>query len=136
DAIELSRVLTDGKPDALNRYYDTRQLEALKLQSAARNSTEWFEEVERYLPFDPMQFAYTLLTRSQRVSHENLRLRDPAWLAGLERSLAETAFGAPVEAPVPPMFLPFRLRGMTLRNRVVMSPMAMYSAVEGVPDDF
>src|SRR6201999_523185 len=84
DAIELAKVLTDGKPDALNRYYDTRQLEALKLQSAARNSTEWFEEAERYLPFDPMQFAYTLLTRSQRVSHENLRLRDPKWLEGLE----------------------------------------------------
>jgi len=128
DAIELSMVLTDGKPDALNRYYETRQLEALKLQSAARNSTEWFEEVERYLPFDPMQFAYTLLTRSQRVSHENLRLRDPAWLAGLE-----TWFSG---KPVPPMFAPFRLRGMELKNRVVVSPMAMYSAVDGVPTDF
>jgi len=128
DAIELSRVLTDGKPDALNRYYDTRQLEALKLQSAARNSTEWFEEVERYLPFDPMQFAYTLLTRSQRVSHENLRLRDPQWLAGLE-----TWFSG---KPVPPMFAPFRLRGMGLKNRVVVSPMAMYSAIDGVPTDF
>lgn len=128
DAIELSRVLTDGKPEALNRYYDTRQLEALKLQSAARNSTEWFEEVERYLPFDPMQFAYTLLTRSQRVSHENLRLRDPAWLAGLE-----TWFSG---KPVPPMFAPFRLRGMELKNRVVVSPMAMYSAIDGLPNDF
>ena len=128
DAIELAKVLTDGKPDALNRYYDTRQLEALKLQSAARNSTEWFEEVERYLPFDPMQFAYTLLTRSQRVSHENLRLRDPKWLAGLE-----TWFSG---KPVPPMFAPFRLRGMELKNRVVVSPMAMYSAVDGVPTDF
>jgi len=128
DAIELSRVLTDGKPDALNRYYDTRQLEALKLQSAARNSTEWFEEVERYLPFDPMQFAYTLLTRSQRVSHENLRLRDPKWLAGLETWFSGT--------PVPPMFAPFRLRGMELKNRIVVSPMAMYSAVDGVPTDF
>ena len=121
-------MLTDGKPDALNRYYDTRQLEALKLQSAARNSTEWFEEVERYLPFDPMQFAYTLLTRSQRVSHENLRLRDPKWLAGLE-----TWFSG---KPIPPMFAPFKLRGMELKNRIVVSPMAMYSAVDGVPTDF
>jgi anthraniloyl-CoA monooxygenase len=128
DAVELAKVLTDGKPDALDRYYDTRQLEALKLQSAARNSTEWFEEVERYLPFDPMQFAYTLLTRSQRVSHENLRLRDPAWLGRLE-----TWFSG---KPVPPMFAPFRLRGMALPNRVVVSPMAMYSAVDGVPTDF
>ena len=128
DAIELARVLTDGKPDALNRYYDTRQLEALKLQSAARNSTEWFEEVERYLPFDPLQFAYTLLTRSQRVSHENLRLRDPTWLAGLE-----TWFSG---KPIPPMFAPFKLRGMELKNRIVVSPMAMYSAIDGVPTDF
>jgi len=128
DAIELAKVLTDGKPDALNRYYDTRQLEALKLQSAARNSTEWFEEVERYLPFDPMQFAYTLLTRSQRVSHENLRLRDPKWLEGLE-----TWFSG---KPIAPMFAPFKLRGMELMNRIVVSPMAMYSAVDGVPTDF
>jgi anthraniloyl-CoA monooxygenase len=128
DAIALAAVLSDGKPDALNRYYDTRQLEALKLQSAARNSTEWFEEVERYLPFAPMQFAYTLLTRSQRVSHENLRLRDPKWLEGLE-----TWFSG---KPIPPMFAPFKLRGMALKNRIVVSPMAMYSAVDGVPTDF
>ncbi|HTT98206.1 MAG TPA: bifunctional salicylyl-CoA 5-hydroxylase/oxidoreductase [Rhizomicrobium sp.] len=128
DAIELAKVLTDGKPDALNRYYDTRQLEALKLQSAARNSTEWFEDVERYLPFDPMQFTYTLLTRSQRVSHENLRLRDPAWLAGLETWFSGN--------PVAPMFAPFKLRRMELKNRIVVSPMAMYSAIDGIPTDF
>jgi anthraniloyl-CoA monooxygenase len=128
DAIELAKVLTDEKPDALNRYYDTRQLEALKLQSAARNSTEWFEEAERYLSFEPMQFAYTLLTRSQRVSHENLRLRDPKWLEGLE-----TWFSG---QPIAPMFAPFKLRCMELKNRIVVSPMAMYSAVDGVPTDF
>jgi anthraniloyl-CoA monooxygenase len=128
DAIELAKVLTDGELDALNRYYDTRQLEALKLQSAARNSTEWFEEVERYLPFDPMQFAYTLLTRSQRVSHENLRLRDPKWLEELEAWFSGK--------PIAPMFAPFKLRGMELMNRIVVSPMAMYSAVDGVPTDF
>jgi anthraniloyl-CoA monooxygenase len=128
DAIELARLLTDGKTNALKRYYDTRQLEALKLQSAARNSTEWFEEVERYLPFEPIQFTYSLLTRSQRVSHENLRLRDPNWLSGLE-----TWFSG---RPVPPMFAPFKLREMELINRVVVSPMAMYSAVDGVPTEF
>src|SRR3546814_12630479 len=83
-----------------------------------------------------MQFTYTLLTRSQRVSHENLRERDPAWLAKLEKMLAASAFGHPVDEKVPPMFLPFKLRGMTMRNRIVMSTMAMYSAVDGVPDDF
>jgi len=131
DAIELAKVLSDPSLDfesALSRYYDVRQLEALKLQSAARNSTEWFEDVERYLGFEPIQFAYSLLTRSQRVSHENLRLRDPAWLGGLE-----TWFSG---KPVAPMFAPFKLRGMELKNRVVVSPMAMYSAIDGVPTDF
>jgi len=131
DAIELAKVLSDKTlcfEEALRRYHDVRQLEALKLQSAARNSTEWFEEVERYLPFAPMQFAYSLLTRSQRVSHENLRLRDPKWLAGLETWFAGK--------PISPMFAPFKLRNMELANRVVVSPMAMYSAIEGVPTDF
>jgi anthraniloyl-CoA monooxygenase len=131
DAIELAKVLSDPALDfetALARYYDTRQLEALKLQSAARNSTEWFEQVERYLRFEPLQFAYSLLTRSQRVSHENLRLRDPAWLEGVETWFSGRA--------IAPMFAPFKLRGMGLANRIVVSPMAMYSAIDGVPTDF
>ncbi len=143
DAIKLAEVMNrpgfgsgEALQQGLEEYQAERQLEVVKLQNAARNSTEWFEHLDRYLKMDAMQFTYTLLTRSQRVSHENLRLRDPAWLAALERSLAETALGAAPDAPVPPMFLPFTLRGMTLRNRVVMSPMAMYSAVDGVPDDF
>ena len=130
DAIELAKVLSEipELDAALTRYYDLRQLEALKLQSAARNSTEWFEQVERYLKFEPLQFAYSLLTRSQRVSHENLRLRDPAWLSGVE-----TWFSG---KPIAPMFAPFKLREMALSNRIVVSPMAMYSAVDGVPTDF
>lgn len=130
DAIELAACLTGGDEldSALTRYHETRQLEALKLQNAARNSTEWFEDVERYLKFEPVQFMYSLLTRSQRVSHENLRLRDPDWLSGLE-----TWFSG---RRVAPMFAPFRLRGMELSNRVVVSPMAMYSAVDGIPTDF
>lgn len=143
DAIKLAEVMNRpgiGRGDALRQglheYQEERQLEVVKLQNAARNSTEWFEHLDRYLKMEPMQFTYTLLTRSQRVSHENLRLRDPAWLAELERSLAAKALGEAADKPLPPMFLPFRLRGMTLRNRVVMSPMAMYSAVNGVPDDF
>ncbi|QEH80100.1 bifunctional salicylyl-CoA 5-hydroxylase/oxidoreductase [Sphingomonas sp. C8-2] len=142
DAIKLAEVLnrpgttTGALTGALAEYQEERQLEVVKLQNAARNSTEWFEHLDRYLKMDPMQFTYTLLTRSQRVSHENLRMRDPAWLAELEKNLAEAAFGQPITGPVPPMFMPFRMRDMTLRNRIVMSPMAMYSAVDGVPDDF
>ena len=118
---------------ALERYEDARRIEVLRLQSAARNSAEWFEEVERYLDLDPVQFSYSLLTRSQRISHENLRLRDPAWLSGAEGWFQSQA-GA--NAPRAPMFAPFRLRGMTLTNRVVVSPMAQYRAVDGCPTDW
>jgi anthraniloyl-CoA monooxygenase len=105
----------------------------LRTQSAARNSLEWFEEVERYLDMPPAQFAYSLLTRSQRISHENLRLRDPAWLRGAEDWFAETCGGTKGRAP---MFQPFRLRDMELKNRVVVSPMAQYKAVDGCPTDW
>ena len=118
---------------AFARYQDERRIEVLRLQSAARNSLEWFEEVERYLDMPPLQFAYSLLTRSQRISHENLRLRDPAWLGAAEDWFAGQAGGAPGRAP---MFAPFRLRDMALVNRVVVSPMAQYKAVDGIPGDW
>lgn len=118
---------------AFERYQEERRLEVLRLQSAARNSLEWFEEVERYLDMPPLQFAYSLLTRSQRISHENLRLRDPRWLRAAEDWFQDRAGGIPGRAP---MFAPYRLRGMELRNRVVVSPMAQYRAVDGCPTDW
>jgi len=120
-------------PQAFERYQQERRVEVLRLQSAARNSLEWFEEVDRYLPMDHRQFAYSLLTRSQRISHENLRLRDPAWLRATEDWFATNAGGAPGRAP---MFAPYRLRNMALQNRVVVSPMAQYKAVDGCPTDW
>ncbi len=121
---------------AFERYQAERRLEVLRLQSAARNSLEWFEQVERYLDLDPVQFAYSLLTRSQRISHENLRLRDRTWLEGAERWF-QTRAGVAPEAPVrAPMFAPFRLRGMEVKNRIVVSPMAQYKAVDGCPTDW
>jgi anthraniloyl-CoA monooxygenase len=123
-------------PTALAAYEAERRVEVLKLQSAARNSTEWFENVARYAQLEPEQFAYSLLTRSQRISHENLRLRDRPWLERIEAWLAAKANGRPANQAVPPMFLPFKLRDMTLANRVVVSPMATYSAHDGVPNDF
>jgi anthraniloyl-CoA monooxygenase len=121
---------------AFERYQEERRLEVLRLQSAARNSLEWFEEVERYLDQDPVQFNYNLLTRSQRISHENLRLRDPEWLESAERWFMTQA-GLPAEAPHrTPMFTPYRLRNMELKNRVVVSPMAQYKAVDGCPTDW
>jgi len=196
DAIALARALggagrcRQAMLAALAAYEQERMTEALRLQNAARNSMEWFENVRRYIRLEPQQFAYSLLTRSQRVSHENLRRRDGAYLGGVERwfagraeaaaaartarveeaaaaSVAEPA-GAGVadaasaaaataaataaapavtaaataaapastrEAP-PPMFTQFRLRGLTLANRVVVSPMDMYSAEDGTPNDF
>jgi anthraniloyl-CoA monooxygenase len=136
DAIGLVKALSSGAdiPAALEAYQADRGTEALRLQNAARNSMEWFENVRRYIHLAPEQFTYSLLTRSQRVSHENLRLRDATYLTGLERwfaSYAQAKDGAP-----PPMFTPYQLRGMTLHNRIIVSPMDMYSAVDGVPNDF
>ncbi len=120
-------------PEAFERYQAERRVEVLRLQSAARNSLEWFEEVERYLDMPPLQFAYSLLTRSQRISHENLRLRDPAWLRAAEDGFAEAAGGVPGRTP---MFAPFRLGKLDLQNRIVVSPMAQYRAVDGCPTDW
>jgi len=141
-AVESAIALADylhSEPDrdaAFAKYQDERRLEVLRLQSAARNSLEWFEEVERYLDLDIVQFNYSLLTRSQRISHENLRLRDPDWLEGAERWF-QTRAGRPADAPLrAPMFAPYELRGMVLKNRVVVSPMAQYKAVDGCPTDW
>ncbi|TDV11383.1 bifunctional salicylyl-CoA 5-hydroxylase/oxidoreductase [Paraburkholderia caballeronis] len=139
DAIELANSL-DAHPDdlraALEHYTSVRSIDVLRIQNAARNSTEWFEHVDRYASFEPEQFAYSLLTRSQRISHENLRERDAAYLSGYEAWLAAKAGASENARPVPPMFTPFTLRGVTLKNRVVVSPMAQYSALDGVPGDY
>ncbi len=121
---------------AFARYENARRVEVLRLQSAARNSCEWFEQVERYLDLDPVQFSYALLTRSQRVSHENLRLRDNAWLEQAERWFETGATGRQPALARAPMFVPFRLREVELSNRVVVSPMAQYRAVDGAPTDW
>lgn len=137
DAISLVKVLnsTEGKvAERLARYQAEREGEALKLQSAARNRMTWFEEIDRYTHLEPEQFAFSLLTGSQRVGHESLRLRDPAYIRHFDAWFAGRCGVA--DGPVPPMFTPFRLRGMTLQNRVVVSPMCTYSAVDGVPGDF
>jgi len=139
DAIKLADVL--NRPGlsleaAMDEYVAERNLEVLKLQNSARNSTEWFETLERYTHFEPLQFAYSLLTRSQRISHENLRLRDREWLEGVERWFWKRATAGKSNKTAPPMFAPFKLREMEVMNRVTVSPMAMYSAVDGVPNDF
>ncbi len=130
----------DGIADVLEAYQGVREVDVLRLQNAAWNAMEWFENVgERYADaLPPEQFMYSLLTRSQRISHENLRLRDAGWLGGFERWFAqrsEMQLADGVAAP-PPMFTPYTVRSVTLKNRVVVSPMAQYSAVDGVPGDY
>lgn len=141
DSIELARCIGRTPGDlasALRQYEAVRSVEVLKIQNAARNSTEWFENVARYVNLPPQQFAYSLLTRSQRISHENLRLRDQGYVERYEDWIAERAGvqRAAPQQPIPPMFTPFTLRGVTLKNRIVVSPMAQYSCVEGQPADY
>jgi anthraniloyl-CoA monooxygenase len=138
DAMALSRAVADadregGITHALARYQSERETEALKLQSAARNRMEWFEHIERYVHLEPEQFAYALLTGSQRVGHANLKLRDPSYVDRTERWFAARSG---VAHAVPPMFTPFTIRGVTLKNRVLCSPMATYMANDGMPSDF
>jgi anthraniloyl-CoA monooxygenase len=146
DAIELANQINlaghdlTKLPEILKTYEDIRRVDVARIQNAARNAMEWFEVVgSRYADtLPPEQFMYSMLTRSQRISHENLRLRDKVWLEGYERWFAAQA-GINVkvdERCVPPMFTPFRLRGVTLANRIVVSPMAMYSAHDGLINDF
>jgi anthraniloyl-CoA monooxygenase len=141
DAIELVRQFQslgdtpEHIPAVLGRYQSVREIDVIRLQNAAWNAMEWFEVCgERYCdPFEPEQLMYSMLTRSQRISHENLRLRDKAWLEGYE---AWYAARSGQERALPPMFVPYTVRGVTLNNRVVVSPMAQYMAQEGrVGDD-
>lgn len=144
DAIELTRQFQQqGDADiaaVLRSYQEARRIETLRLQNAAWNAMEWFEVCgQRYCDqLEPEQFMYSMLTRSQRISHENLRLRDKGWLEGYERWFSERAgVQRPAAASaVPPMFTPYTVRSVTLKNRVLVSPMAQYSAVDGIAGDY
>jgi anthraniloyl-CoA monooxygenase len=143
DAIELTRQFDQYGHDAsqitnvLNSYQEARRIETLRLQNAAWNAMEWFEVCDaRYCEqFEPEQFMYSMLTRSQRISHENLRLRDKTWLENYEKWFAKKA-NVQTDVPIPPMFTPYQVRSVALKNRVVVSPMAQYSAVDGIPGDY
>ena len=137
-AISLSNNLFKAKnySEAFEKYEEERKLEVLRLQSAARNSVEWFEDVERYLDLDPIQLKYSLLTRSQRISHENLRERDPIWLNEAEKWFQSQNNFKSNKNIRAPMFAPLKLRELQLKNRVVVSPMAQYKAIDGCPNDW
>lgn len=131
DALALAGCLRDtpALPDALRAYEELRRPAVASTQRAARASLEWFENLSGHVERPPYRFAFDLLTRSRRVTHDNLRLRDAGFVAAVEAE-------AGIPPGTPPMFTPFRLRGLTLRNRVVVSPMDMYSARGGTPGDF
>lgn len=140
DAISLAEHLKNDATleQALEEYSAARSVDVLRIQNAARNSTEWFENVARYTHMEPEQFTYSMLTRSQRISHENLRLRDAEGIEQFERWFAQQA-GMTLSAeqtPPPPMFTPYALRDMKLKNRIVFAPTLMYSAENGVVNTF
>ena len=144
DAIALCRALQrhDEVKKALVAYEEERRPDVERLQRAAQVSLEWFEQTERYHGrLEPIQFAMSLLTRSLRVTHDNLKLRDPKFVESVDRWFASRAEQqsrvAVAAAPAPPpMFTPFRLRDVLLSNRIVVSPMCQYSAEDGTPNDW
>ena len=122
--------------EALASYETDRREEVERTQHAADVSLVWFEHVDRFWDMDPRQFAFGLMTRSKAITYENLKLRAPDFVAETDRMFAESVPGADLARPRPPLFQPLTLRGMTVANRAVVSPMCMYSAVEGMPTDW
>lgn len=120
---------------SLANYQAKRWVDVAKLQKSGDTSRRWFENLSRYRALDPIQFTAHLLSRSKRITRQNLKTRDPAFVDRWDRWFARQAgvqVSAESTAP-PPMFTPFTLGGITVCNRVVVSPMCQYSAIEGVP---
>ena len=140
DAIALAPRLVDDMPleEALEEYERERRPEVASLQRAAKASLEWFEGADRYRDQAPEQFVFSMLTRSQRVTYDNLRLRDAGYMASVDGWYAASDHGSPIEVDpaVPPMFHPFKTRDLVLPNRIVVSPMDQYSAVDGLPNEW
>jgi anthraniloyl-CoA monooxygenase len=140
DAIALAGLLLSDLPlaHAFARYEEMRRPEVESLQRAAKASRNWFEGADRYRNLDPDQFVFSMLTRSQRITYDNLRVRDPGYMSQVDAWYAASDHSCPilVGPAVPPMFHPFRVRGLALANRIVVSPMDQYSADEGVPNEW
>jgi len=141
DALALAACLSE-QPSieaALETYETERRPVVLSTQRAAQASLEWFESLGQYTDQEPEQFAFNILTRSRRVTYDNLRLRDREFVARMDDWFADHEKRRGVTSgaePRPPMFQPFRMRGLELRNRVVVSPMDMYTSEDGHPGDF
>ncbi|MFQ5678054.1 MAG: bifunctional salicylyl-CoA 5-hydroxylase/oxidoreductase [Gemmatimonadota bacterium] len=144
DAIALAEALAEHRhdvPAALASYEEERRPGVESLQRAAHASLQWFEGTERYMQTEPTQFAFNILTRSLRITHSNLQLRDPAFTASVDewvarRASEQTGVAGPENPPPPPLFTPFKLRDLVLANRVVVSPMCQYLAEDGLPNEW
>ncbi len=143
DAVALRDALAQSKDarEAAERYEAARKPIVESFQRAAQVSLTWFEDTERYMELDPIQFGFSLLTRSFRVTHDELARRDPAYVASVNRwfaakASAQAGVEVPLDPPPPPLFTPFRLREMLLPNRAVVSPMCQYLADEGTVNDW
>ena len=142
DAIALADAIRDSRTiaDALDRYEHGRREEVEKTQHAADVSLVWFEHVDRFWDFDPVQFAFGVMTRSKAITYDNLSLRAPGFVAEVDRAFAKQVrrkgFDVDIDKPAAPMFQPLKLRDMVIENRAVVSPMCMYSAKDGMPQDF
>ena len=143
DAAALCAALKSSRdvPRALAAYQEARRDEVARLQRTAYTSLHWYENARRHNHMEPDQYTFSFLSRTKGVTYENLGARDPAYLARVNRWFAEKVrregnFDVPLDPPPPPMFTPFRLRGMTLKNRVVVSPMCQYLAEDGTPNDW
>jgi anthraniloyl-CoA monooxygenase len=143
DAIVLARCLAShrSRDEALRAYEAERRPLVESLQRAAQVSLAWFEDTERYMDMDPEQFGFNLLTRSLRITHDNLKVRDPKFMAGVDRWFAngaatQSGIAIPGDRVPPPLFTPYRLRDLVLENRSVVSPMCQYSAEDGTPNDW
>jgi len=137
---ECCQVESDARA-ALKLYDENRRDEVERTQHAADVSLSWFENVRRYWDMDPIQFNFSLMSRSKAITYDNLRLRDRDFVQAVDKSFSAEAadrYDAPhlKETPVPPMFAPMQLRDMRLSNRVVVSPMCQYCAIDGNPDDW
>jgi anthraniloyl-CoA monooxygenase len=135
DAFELAAAITDGSEQSLERYERTRRAVAASAARASDLEMDWLENLHRYVNFSPAAFAFNALTRSLRVNHRDLEKTSPAFVNRVDQEFAGMPPGSN-QAPPPPMFVPFTLRGLKLDNRIAVSPMCMYQADDGTVNDF
>ena len=138
DAICLDWTLAEAssRDEALRWYEEERVWFTERLQMVADESRKWYEDVKRRAHLEPKQFAYSMMTRNKKLGHDELWIRDEDYVAGVNKWFAERAGVGDLEPAPPPMFTPLQIGPLTVENRVVCSPMCMYSAADGTVEDW